>query len=142
MKFIYTLLLSFLVTFNAYALILNGVNYKQYTGTGTQCPDGSATVVYNNNKYCKAYTAKITWAPPTTRANGTSLLISELKGYEIYWTRTSDNAVGTIKIGSGKTSQYMWDVYTPGMYYFTMSAIDTKGVKSTLSRVIGVQLGN
>lgn len=133
---------ALLFALKANAVVINGINYKQYTGTGTICPDGSKVFVYNNVKYCKAYRANITWSIPTTRINGTALPIGELKGYEVYWTRTSDNAKGTIKISSNTKTNAVFDAYTPGTYYFAMSAIDTSGLKSALSTMVTTRLGN
>ena len=129
-----------LIAFQANAVIINGTNYKQYTGTSTKCPDGSSIFVYNNVKYCKAYRANLAWAIPSTRTDGTALPISELSGYEVYWTRTSDNAKGTIKVSSGTTSTTAFDVYTPGTYYFAVSALDVKGLKSPLSTMVQASL--
>jgi hypothetical protein len=130
-----------LLTFQANAAIINGTNYKQYTGSGSKCPDGSSVLVYNNVRYCKAYRANLSWVIPSTRTNGTALPISELAGYEVYWTRTSDNAKGTIRVGRGTISATAFDVFTPSTYYFAVSAIDTKGLKSPLSTMVQASLG-
>lgn len=127
---------------HANATVINGVNYKQFTGSGKTCPDGSAVFVYNNVKYCKAIRANISWSIPVTRTNGTALQVAELKGYEVYWTRASDNAKGVIKISSATQIATAFDVYTPGTYYFAMSAIDTAGLKSPLSTLIEAKLGS
>lgn len=131
----------FLFAAHANAVTINGINYKQYTGTGKTCPDGSAIFTYKNVKYCKAYRASISWKIPTTRTDGSALKSGELKGYEVYWTRTSDNASGTIKISSNTTTSTTFDVYTPSTYYFAMSAIDTSGLKSNLSTMVSAKLG-
>lgn len=133
---------ALLFTLHANAVVISGINYKQYTGKSTTCPDGSHVLVYNGIKYCKAYRANISWAVPTTRLNGTALPMSELKGYEVYWTRASDNARGTIKISSNTQLTASFDAYTPSTYYFAMSAIDTSGLKSPLSSMVEAKLGN
>lgn len=131
-----------LMAFHANAVTINGTNYKRYTGSGSVCPDGSKVLVYKNVRYCKAYRANISWAVPTTRTNGSALPASELKGYEVYWTRTSDNAKGTLRISGGTQSSTAFDVYTPGTYYFAVSALDTKGLKSPLSTLVASKLGS
>ena len=125
----------------ANAIIINGINYKQYTGSGSVCPGGTRVFVYKNVKYCRAYRANIRWTIPTKRINGKPLYISELKGYEVYWTRTSDNARGVIKVPTNTQSSTYFDVYTPSTYYFAISAIDTKGLKSPLSTLAQARLG-
>jgi hypothetical protein len=127
---------------HANAAVINGVNYKQFTGSGNTCPDGSAVFVYKNVKYCKAFRANISWNIPASRSNGDALPISELKGYEVYWTRSTDNASGVIKVNSAPETTTMLDVYTPGTYSFAMAAIDTAGLKSALSPVVETTLGN
>jgi hypothetical protein len=131
-----------LVAFQASAVTVNGTNYKQYTGSGTKCPDGSNVFVYGGVKYCKAYRASLSWAIPTTRLDGTALSATSLAGYEVYWTRSSDNAKGTIKISGGTKSTASMDVYTPATYYFAVAAIDSIGLKSPLSTMVQTSLGN
>lgn len=123
------------------AITINGINYKQYSGSGTVCPGGSKVFVYKHVKYCKAYRAAINWTIPTKRTNGTPLRISEIKGYEVYWTRTSDKARGVIKVSSNTQSSTYFDAYTPSTYYFAMSAIDSRGLKSPLSSMVQAKLG-
>ncbi len=53
-----------LITFHANAATINGINYKQYTGGGNKCPDGSNVFVYKNVRYCKAYRANLSWVIP------------------------------------------------------------------------------
>jgi len=130
-----------LMAFQANAAVINGMNYKAYTGKGSVCPDGKQVLVYNNVRYCQAYRANISWSLPTTRTNGSALTASELTGYEVYWTRASDNAKGTLKISGGTKSSTAFDVYTPGTYYFAISALDSKGLKSPLSAMVQASLG-
>ncbi|MDB6063630.1 MAG: hypothetical protein JWM78_3733 [Verrucomicrobiaceae bacterium] len=131
-----------LVAFQANALTINGINYKQFTSGGSKCPNGDSVMVYNGAKYCKSYRANLSWTIPATRADGTALQASELAGYEVYWTRSSDSAKGTIKVGNGESAVAAFEAYTPDTYYFAISAIDNKGLKSTLSSVAQTALGN
>lgn len=135
--------ISFLTITSLYtnAVTINGINYKQFSGSGTVCPSGTKVLIYKSVKYCKAFRADINWNIPTKRTNGTPLRISEIKGYEVYWTRTSDNARGVIKVSSNTQSSVYFDVYTPSTYYFAMSAIDTSGLKSPLSSMVQAKLG-
>jgi hypothetical protein len=122
-------------------LVLNGVTYVRYSGTGTKCPDGSSVLRYNRSSWCKAYKAKVGWTIPTTRANGKALPISELKGYQVYWTRESDKSTGTINVNKSTAISTVMNTAVPGTYYFAISAIDTAGLKSTLSPVVTARLG-
>jgi len=125
----------------SHAVVINNLNYKKFTGTSSICPDGSRVLTYQKVRYCRAYRANIRWSIPTTRMNGTPLRVSELKGYEVYWTRTSDNASGVIRVPASTQTTTAFDVYTPSTYYFAMSAIDTSGLKSKLSPMVAARLG-
>ncbi|MDB6063629.1 MAG: hypothetical protein JWM78_3732 [Verrucomicrobiaceae bacterium] len=130
-----------LIAFQANAVTINGANYKQFTSGGSKCPNGESVLVYNGVKYCKSYVANLSWTIPSTRADGTVLKATDLAGYEVYWTRSIDSAKGTIKVGSGATAMAAFEAYTPDTYYFAVSAIDTKGLKSSLSVVAQTTLG-
>lgn len=77
---------------------------------------------------------------PTTRTNGTALLPSELAGYEVYYT-TDDNRNGTYPVSGGSTATYTISNLPAGTYYFSMSALDSNGLKSALSTVVTVTFG-
>lgn len=88
------------------------------------------------------YTAKLSWVIPSTRENGAALALSDLSGYEIYYT-TSDPAVtGTVAINGGSTAAYALANLSAGTYYFAISAIDASGIKSALSTVVTVKFGS
>ncbi len=122
-------------------LVYKGVTYVRYTGGGTKCPDGSAVFRYNRSAWCKAYQANIGWSIPTTRANGKPLPLSELKGYQVYWTRDSDKASGTINVWKNTSVSTKLTTAVPSNYHFAISAIDTAGLKSALSPVVSTRLG-
>jgi hypothetical protein len=77
---------------------------------------------------------------PTTRADGSPLLATDLKGFEIYYT-TDTSATGTYIINSGTATTYSVTNLAAGTYHFAMSAVDTAGLKSSLSQVVTVTFG-
>jgi hypothetical protein len=87
------------------------------------------------------YSAQLSWQAPTTRADGTPLLASELAGYEIYYTTDTAGVGGTFKITGGAVTAYMASNLSAGNYYFAMSAIDANGLKSPLSPMVTVHFG-
>lgn len=136
-----TLLRIFFAIIFMFSLQANAAATAQvYTGTGSTCPDGSKFYTYLGFKVCKSRAANITWTIPNTRMNGSALPVSEIKGYEIYWTRTSDNSTGTITIASNTQTTATFQTLYPSMYYFAMSAIDINGVKSPLSQMVQIQM--
>ena len=122
------------------ALTLNGINYKLVSNSAAPCPDGLKKTVYQNNYYCRVYKAGLSWNIPVTRQNGAAISVSELSGYEVYWTRSSDSIGGTIKVGGGTAKTTSLEVFKPDMYYFAVSAIDSKGLKSPLSKMVSARL--
>jgi len=129
-----------LLSLQASALTLNGINYKQVSTSAAPCPDGSKKTYYKNNYYCRVYKAGLSWNIPVTRQNGAPISISELAGYEVYWTRSSDTIGGTIRVSTGSAQTASLEVFKPDMYYFAVSAIDTKGLKSPLSKMVTAKL--
>lgn len=81
------------------------------------------------------YTAHFTWSIPTTRADGSPLAVSELQGYEIYWTCGPANS-GKISVPGGNRTSIDLEAGWIGTCDFAMAAIDTNGVKSALSPMV------
>src|SRR5690606_1540370 len=112
-----------------------GVRYTHYTAKTARCPDGNAKLRHKNAYWCRTYAASLNWTPPVTRTNGKALYASEIKAYEVYWTREKDSAKGTIKNPS-KAKSTVFHVWTPDIYHFAIAAVDTTGRKSPLSKVV------
>lgn len=83
------------------------------------------------------YSATISWKIPTTRANGDALPITELAGYEIYYTTGTSTQV-TIPVTGGALTSYGIKDLAPGTYYFAVAAVDTNGTKSALSQMVSI----
>lgn len=120
----------------AEAVVINGAHYLRYLGNKPVCPNGTKVYIYKGVRYCRVFRANISWRIPTTRTNGKPLLPNEIKKYEIYWIRPSDNASGTISIASGTQTSMVFQVNKSGTYYFAMSAIDAASRKSPLSGLV------
>jgi hypothetical protein len=87
------------------------------------------------------YSAQISWTIPSTRIDGTPLALSELTGYEIYYT-TDDPAVsGKVSVSGGSSASYRATDLKAGNYYFTISAIDSTGLKSAMSTMATIKFG-
>jgi len=69
------------------------------------------------------------------------LSLSDLAGYEIYYT-TDDPAVSrTISVSGSAALSYALSNLSAGNYYFAIAAIDTAGLKSNLSPVAPIKFG-
>jgi hypothetical protein len=116
----------------------NGILYKEY-GKTARCLDGSAKLSYQGKTWCPLYGVTLSWSAPVTRTNGKPLVASDLALYEIYWTREIDTRSGKLsKPRASESTQFY--VFTPDTYHFAISAVDTSGLKSPLSKVVSIKL--
>lgn len=85
-----------------------------------------------------SFTIKLSWAPPSTRENGTPLSLSELTGYEIYYYRDgTDASQGQVKqVSGGTTTSTDLTLSSAGTYYFAIAARDQNGLISNLSNYV------
>ena len=138
-------------------IVYNGSTYT-YSSTST-CADGTAALRKNRKWWCPvtsstttsttssttssgtttatatpvSYNASISWSIPATRADGTPLSTGELSGYEVYYTNDSGSVNVAVPVSGGSTANTVVSSLASGNYYFSISAIDTGGLKSALS---------
>lgn len=132
-------------------------NGQTYTLASTStCADGTAALRYQRKWWCPqittvtppptstpvTYNAQLSWTAPTIREDGTPLALSELAGYEIYYTSDDPAVAGTITIAGGSEASYVLPNLAAGNYYFTISAIDSNGLKSAMSALVSAHFGN
>ena len=134
-------------------------NGSTYTLAGSStCADGTAALRYERKWWCPqvttvtptptppptpvTYNAQLSWTAPTIREDGTPLALSELAGYEIYYTSDDPAVAGTITIAGGSEASYVLPNLAAGNYYFTISAIDSEGLKSAMSALVPAHFGN
>ena len=87
-----------------------------------------------------AYSANVAWTIPTTRADGSALSASDLAGYEVYYTNDSGTVSAVVPVAGGTTASTLVSNLASGNYYFSVSAIDTGGLKSALSSLVSVSI--
>jgi len=81
--------------------------------------------------------ATLTWDAPTTNADGTPL--TDLAGYKIYWSEESGNfnSNNSITVGKDVTTYTLENLhFSPGTYYFTVTAYDTEGNESDYAKQV------
>lgn len=89
-----------------------------FTITVVHSGDGSATV---------------SWFPPTQNTDGTAL--TNLAGYLIHYGRAAENLTGKVKITNPSVSRYLLGNLTAGQWHFAVSAVNSRGVESSLSEI-------
>jgi hypothetical protein len=92
----------------------------------------------NNPGQTTSFNITLSWAPPSTREDGTALTLSELSGYEVYYyldgTDASQGEVKQVSGGTTTTAEITLD--GPGTYYFAIAARDQNGLVSNLSNYV------
>lgn len=115
------------------------------SGTTTGSTSGTTSGTTSGGTVVTApttYTAKLAWTAPSTREDGSALPVSELKGYEIYYTSDDLTQSVTLPISSAGTTSYSVANLKAGTYHFAISAIDSKGLKSKLSTTVTSKFGS
>ena len=115
--------------------------------SSSTCANGSSALRVNSWLYCPAaatpptYSANLKWTIPVSRVDGTPLVVSELAGYQIYYTAEDPSNSGIVNVLGGSTASYVASQLRAGNYYFTISAIDIFGTKSSMSNLVSIKLG-
>ncbi|MGA7538172.1 MAG: fibronectin type III domain-containing protein [Steroidobacteraceae bacterium] len=73
----------------------------------------------------------LNWMPPTENTNGTPL--TDLAGYDIHYGSMSEDYAQTISISNPGIATYVVDNLPSGVYYFTVTSVNTAGTESQLS---------
>jgi hypothetical protein len=68
-------------------------------------------------------------------------MLSELAGYEVYYTTDDPAVMGTVSVSGGSSVSYSLSQLAAGNYYFTISVIDIGGLKSAMSNMASIKFG-
>lgn len=81
------------------------------------------------------YPVQLNWTPPSTRADGSALVASELTGYRIYYSLegTSASEDTVVPVSGGATTSLTITLTAAGTYAFAITAVDQNGLESSLS---------
>lgn len=77
--------------------------------------------------------ATLSWAPPTTRTDGTPL--TDLAGYKIHYGTSQGSYPNKITIDNPGITTYVIEDLAPATYYFVTTAFDATGGESDYSNV-------
>jgi hypothetical protein len=92
-----------------------------------------------------SYSVTLKWSVPTTRQDGKPLALSELKGYEVYYATDSNASTvndTVVSVSGGTINTSVISKLPAGTYYFSISAIDSNGLKSPLSSMVSAKVGS
>ncbi|MGC8119086.1 PA14 domain-containing protein [Marinobacter sp. VGCF2001] len=71
----------------------------------------------------------LSWTPPGTRVDGSSISLSEIDGYRINYGQDPNNLTEVREVPAGTTTTTISDLAT-GAWYFTIQVIDINGLSS------------
>lgn len=78
--------------------------------------------------------ARLSWAAPTEREDGTPLAPGELLEYRIFTGRSADDLTQLLAVDAN-TLEYLITGLDEGTWYFAVSVVDTNALSSGLSAV-------
>lgn len=111
----------------SYGNIVISVSDGQSTAT---LPAFTITVAEANSG---SGSADISWTPPTTNTNGSTL--TDLAGYDIYYGTSASSLTQKVQVSNIGLTNYVISGLTPGTWYFAVVAYTTSGAQSSLSNV-------
>ncbi|MCU7875015.1 MAG: hypothetical protein KZQ91_19955 [Candidatus Thiodiazotropha sp. (ex Lucinoma borealis)] len=76
------------------------------------------------------------WTAPTTRTDGSSLSLADIKGYCIYVGTTRDNLQMQVELAEGDLTSYVLDNLELGEYYVAVSVFDQQDIMSSYSNIV------
>jgi hypothetical protein len=94
----------------------------------------SAPVVEPAPAPAPAGTAVLSWTPPTTNTDGSTL--ADLAGYRIYYGTSPDALTATVQVANPSTVSHTLTGLAPGTYYFGVKAYTSTGIESAISNVV------
>ena len=100
----------------------------------------SSTATLSITAVAKTGSAVISWAAPSTRADGSTLSSTDISGYDLYYS--ADSAASLAKLTSLSASELSIVVndLAMGTHYFALATKDSNGLQSALSATISVTI--
>ena len=75
--------------------------------------------------------ATLTWNPPTTNTDGSTL--TDLTGYKIYWGTTQGSYPNSVTVNSPGISSYVVTNLVASTYFFVVTSLSASGGESAYS---------
>lgn len=84
-------------------------------------------------------TVTLSWTPPGTRMDGTSLSLSEIDSYRISYGTSENNLSQSATVPAG-TSSFTLEGLASGTWYFRVQVVDTSGLTSPGSELVSTEV--
>lgn len=82
----------------------------------------------------------LSWTPPSERADGTALALSEIAAYRVYYGTVKGQYTGTLLIEDGSVDDAKLGEIPAGKYFIVVTTIDTDDRESIYSNEVEVNL--
>jgi len=82
----------------------------------------------------------ISWNAPSEREDNTSLSLSEIVGYKIYYGTSQGQYPNNVTVNDGSTISYIFQNFNSDTYYFVLTTLDSDGRESQFSTEIQVSI--
>jgi len=82
----------------------------------------------------------LSWVAPAAREDNSSLSLSAIAGYKIYYSTTPGQYSNSASINDGTATGYVFNNVTSDTYYFVVTTIDTDGRESQYSTEITISI--
>jgi hypothetical protein len=80
----------------------------------------------------------LSWNPPTTNTNGTSL--TDLAGYKIYYGTSSSSLNQSVQITNPGIASYVIGNLSPATWYFSLVSYNSANIESPLSQIVSTKI--
>ena len=68
------------------------------------------------------------------------MTVIDRPGFRIYRGSSPADLTAVVALDTPALNRYVFDTLEPGQHYFAMTAINSRGLESELSKVVGVTL--
>ncbi len=82
----------------------------------------------------------ISWNAPSEREDNTSLSLSEIVGYKIYYGTSQGQYPNNVTVNDGSAVNYIFQNFNADTYYFVLTTLDSDGRESQFSTEIQVSI--
>ncbi|MBX2858362.1 MAG: hypothetical protein KTR17_06845 [Cellvibrionaceae bacterium] len=87
------------------------------------------------------YTIVVEWDIPSSRENGSDLLLSDIAGYEIFYKKVDDPEFLKIDVDIATTSEVTISDLSAGRYELYITTLDSDGLRSQNSQLLSATIG-
>lgn len=136
-------------SFNASTGRLSGTptetNVGSYDNIVIRVSDGTASTalpafgIRVNSAQTTTQSMTLRWVAPSTRADGSSIALSQISGYRIRYGMAPGSYTRSVNVNDGST-RYTFQGLTAGTYYFVVTAVDSTGLESGYSNAVSAQV--